>query len=32
MKMIDNLTANFSATELTEDHSPGRDDEELKLK
>ena len=31
MKMIDNLTANLSATELTEDHSPGRDDERARI-
>ena len=30
--MTGNLTASLSATELTEDHSPGRDDEELELK
>ena len=31
MKMTGNLTASLSATELTEDHSPGRDDERARI-
>ena len=32
MKMTGNLTASLSATELTEDYSPGRDDEKARIK
>ena len=31
MKMTGNLTASLSATELTKDHSPGRDDERARI-
>ena len=31
MKMTGDLTASLSATELTEDHSPGRDDERARI-
>ena len=31
MKMTGNLTANLLTTELTEDHSPGRDDERARI-
>lgn len=31
MKMTGNLTASLSANELTEDHSPGRDDERARI-